>query len=652
MLKLRLSHKVMSIGAVGAIGLMLVGGIYLAGTARQELQRGAADTAREVHQRVARIQIELLEVRRAEKDFLLRKDESYIKRHGEFARKAGEDLAALQRWTRDTGDLEQKRLAILQRFEAYAAHFAALSKARIKLGLDENSGLEGALRASVHDIEAALKDVEDPRLMVTMLMMRRHEKDFMLRGEAKSGEDMKKRAAEFTAQLAAPAVAPAARTEMTEKLAAYQRDFFAWMGIAQEVAREQKAVSETFAAIEPLTDAITKTVDTARIEAEAAEAAARDSTGLQLRIAMIVIFAGVVGLAFLIGRGISVPIRAMARVLGELAGGNKAIEVPYTDRGDEIGDNARAAQTFKENLLRIERMETEQKAAAARAGAQRKLDMNKLADEFEAAVGEIVQIVSSASAELEASATTLTRTAETTQQRSAVVASASEEASVSVSSVATATEELVASVTEIGRQVQQSSRIAGEAVDQARNTDNRITKLAQAASRIGDVTQLITSIAEQTNLLALNATIEAARAGEAGKGFAVVAQEVKQLAAQTAKATSEISTQIAEMQAATQDSVTAIKEIGGTIGRISEIATTIASAVEEQGAATQEITRNIQQAAAGTVQVANNISEVSEGAAKTGTASTAVLTSAKSLADQSGRLKTEVNKFLATVRAA
>jgi methyl-accepting chemotaxis protein len=166
------------------------------------------------------------------------------------------------------------------------------------------------------------------------------------------------------------------------------------------------------------------------------------------------------------------------------------------------------------------------------------------------------------------------------------------------------------------------------------------------------VTQLITSIAEQTNLLALNATIEAARAGEAGRGFAVVAQEVKQLASQTAKATSEISTQIAEMQAATQDSVAAIKEIGGTIGRISEIATTIASAVEQQGAATHEITRNVQQAAAGTAQVANNIAAVSDGAAKTGTASADVLTAAQALSDQSKRLRSEVEKFLATVRAA
>jgi methyl-accepting chemotaxis protein len=208
--------------------------------------------------------------------------------------------------------------------------------------------------------------------------------------------------------------------------------------------------------------------------------------------------------------------------------------------------------------------------------------MQRLADEFQSAVGHIVDTVSTASTGLESAARTLTKTAETTQQLSGVVASASEDASSNVQSVATATEEMTSSVHEIARQVHESSKIAAEAVKQASKTDARITELSNAASRIGDVVKLITAIAEQTNLLALNATIEAARAGEAGKGFAVVAQEVKALAAQTAKATDEIGTQISSMQSATQESVTAIKEIGGTIGRIAEIASAIAAAVEEQ----------------------------------------------------------------------
>jgi methyl-accepting chemotaxis protein len=299
-----------------------------------------------------------------------------------------------------------------------------------------------------------------------------------------------------------------------------------------------------------------------------------------------------------------------------------------------------------------ERAAAEKKAAQEQADAVRKAAMEKLADGFEAVVGKIVDRVSTTSMELESAAGSMSKTAETTQQLSTAVASASEESSTNVQSVAAATDEMATSVSEISRQVQESSRIADEAVKQAERTDARIADLSQAAGRIGDVIKLITAIAEQTNLLALNATIEAARAGSAGKGFAVVAQEVKQLAAQTAKATDEIRGQIAGMQTATQDSVAAIKEIGDTIARISQIATTVAAAVEEQGASTQEIARNVQQAAQGTAQVTGNITEVTRGASETGSAASQVLQSAKGLANESTRLKMEVAKFLANVRAA
>jgi methyl-accepting chemotaxis protein len=298
----------------------------------------------------------------------------------------------------------------------------------------------------------------------------------------------------------------------------------------------------------------------------------------------------------------------------------------------------------------------ELEAAAAETekhnAAQRKADMHKLADEFQAAVGNIVDTVSSASTQLEAAANTLTKTAEVTPDLTGAVAAASEQASANVQSVASSTEEMTASVDEISRQVQESSRIAGDAVNQAQRTDARINELSQAAGRIGDVVKLITAIAEQTNLLALNATIEAARAGEAGRGFAVVASEVKQLASQTAKATEEISAQITGMQTATQDSVAAIKEIGGTIGRISDIASTIAAAVAEQGAATTEIARNVGHATKGTTQVAISITDVNRGAGETGTASAQVLASARSLSAESRHLRSEVAKFLSTVRAA
>jgi methyl-accepting chemotaxis protein len=351
--------------------------------------------------------------------------------------------------------------------------------------------------------------------------------------------------------------------------------------------------------------------------------------------------------------GIARPMTRLNGALGEMAGGNLDIEIPGAARGDEIGDLAKTVTVIRENAEQKARDEAVAKVRQDQIAAeQRKADMIRLANEFESAVGEIVETVSSASTELEASAGTLTSTAERSQELTTMVAAASEEASTNVQSVASATEELSSSVNEISRQVQESARMASEAVGQARNTNDRVSELSKAASRIGDVVELINTIAEQTNLLALNATIEAARAGEAGRGFAVVASEVKALAEQTSKATGEIGQQITGIQAATQDSVNAIKEISGTIERLSEIASTIAAAVEEQGAATQEISRNVQQAAQGTQQVSSNITDVQRGASETGSASSQVLSAAQSLSGDSNRLKLEVGRFLNSVRAA
>jgi methyl-accepting chemotaxis protein len=399
---------------------------------------------------------------------------------------------------------------------------------------------------------------------------------------------------------------------------------------------------------------LTKDIELNNASAESATRLAAETYSSSLIIlALIVGTVAILGAAFsfYVVRDISAGIASIVKPMQALGEGDLAAEVPHQGEKTEIGLMADTLQVFKDALVAKKAAD-----AAAAHDAEAKIERGRRVDnitrEFEQMIGQIVTTVSSASSQLESSAGSLSATAGRSQELSTAVAAASEEASTNVQSVASATEELSSSVYEISRQVQESARMAKDAVGQARSTTDRVSELSKAATRIGDVVELINTIAGQTNLLALNATIEAARAGDAGRGFAVVASEVKALAEQTAKATGEIGQQISGIQLATQDSVGAIKEISGTIEKLSEISSTIAAAVEEQGAATQEISRNVQQAAQGTQQVSSNITEVQRGATDTGSASSQVLAAAQTLSIDSNRLETEVAKFLTSVRAA
>jgi methyl-accepting chemotaxis protein len=644
----------MAIGAVGLIGVLAFGAIYQVGSLAQDASRSAARSAREISDLSKQLSIEMLEARRNEKNFQLRRNETYARAHADLAVKIDGDFGRLEALTKagGFGALLEKVKVAHGGFKTYAADFTSLVGAEIKLGLNETLGLNGALRRAVHDIETKLKEIDEPRLTSWMLTMRRNEKDFMLRRDQKYVAEIKKSGAEFSKALSAVAIAPPVMADITAKLATYQKEFAAWAETAQQTAAYDANMMKTFRGFEPLMVEIGQGVERLYKEADAAEASARDSLRTWMLIAFALSVVVVCGLSFLIGRSISNALASMVSAMTGLAGGEFKIAIPGLGRKDEIGEMAGAVEVFKNNMIEAERLRAEQLEVEQRQAEQRKADMRELANAFEGAVGEIVETVSTAATELEASANTLTKAAERSQSMATTVAAASEEASTNVQSVSAASEELTTSVNEISRQVQESSRVASEAVEQAQKTNSRVSELSKAASRIGDVVELINTIAGQTNLLALNATIEAARAGEAGRGFAVVASEVKALAEQTAKATGEISQQISGIQAATQDSVAAIKEIGDTIGRMSEISSTIAAAVEEQGAATQEISRNIQHAAAGTQQVSSNITDVQQGATETGSASAQVHSAAKSLSSESNRLKLEVGKFLNSVRVA
>jgi methyl-accepting chemotaxis protein len=443
-------------------------------------------------------------------------------------------------------------------------------------------------------------------------------------------------------------------TEVRKFWSGVERDLLPALaaGNAAAAAKSYGDITTAYLAHRAVIDDIVKRTndENAATEAEAAASVRFFSIALWCVSALVflIVGGGVLGVGF----GVIRPITAMTQVMKRLAQGELGVSVPSLSRKDEVGDMAKAVEVFKENALRVKDMETERAALKERSEGDRRAEMSRVARDFEATIGQIIKFVSSASSDIEAAASTLSRSAEATEALSTTVASTSEKSAANVNSAAAASEEMANSVSEIGRQVTEAQRITHAAVDQAAQTNRRVATLSQAAGKIGEVVKMITAVAEQTNLLALNATIEAARAGEAGRGFAVVASEVKALSAQTAKATDEIAIQITQMQAATEDSVAAIQEIGTTIARISEISAAIAAAVEQQGASTQEIARNVLEAASGAKQVASSIAQVTHGAVDTGAKAQQVHGSAGALLNESQRLSLEVDRFIATIRAA
>ena len=379
-----------------------------------------------------------------------------------------------------------------------------------------------------------------------------------------------------------------------------------------------------------------------------------DQSALLLTILWIMLAAGL-GLSgivvWLTSRSIVNPVRALTTCMGALSEGDLTTAVPGTERGDEVGDMAKTTLVFKDSMVRNRELQAEaEKEQAARTARSARIET--LTGNFERTVETMLDTVASASTEMNTTANDLAATAEETSAQAATVAAASEEASANVQTVAAATEELTASISEIARQVQQQTELAREASVSAATSTDEVPALANQATKVGTVIDLITAIAEQTNLLALNATIEAARAGDAGKGFAVVASEVKSLATQTARATDEIAEQIRQMQQRTGSSVQSIEQIAGKIDAMAQTASAVAAAVEQQNAATHEIARNIQEATQGTQQVAENIISVTEAAQSTGAASTQVMSTSAELARNAEALRKTVNSFLTDVKAA
>jgi methyl-accepting chemotaxis protein len=484
--------------------------------------------------------------------------------------------------------------------------------------------------------------------------------------DASKLDDLDRTLTEWSRVVAAQEAKYAPTVEAAEEkvfYATYQEAWKAYLNSAQEMVallhtgKSQEAIGLMARAAtkgEQVDAALEKDVKyNADVAKQLTDQAAADYSGGRLIILVLLGAAIVVSFAagYVMVRVIARPIQAMTAAMRSLAAKDVTVEIPAQGRTDEVGQMADAVAVFKENMIKADQHIAAEKAGQL-AKEQRAKHLADLVGDFETKIGGLVGVLSSASTEMEATAQSMSSTATQTNQQASTVAAAAEEASAGVQTVAAAAEQLTSSIAEINRQVAQSSKITGKAVDDAMRTDTIVHALAEGAEKIGTVVGLITNIASQTNLLALNATIEAARAGDAGKGFAVVASEVKSLANQTARATEEIGAQIAQIQSATGEAVAAIKGITDTINEVSTITTTIAAAVEEQGAATAEIARNVQQTAASTREVTSNIAGVSQAASETGAAAGQVLEAAGDLSKQAEQLTHEVNTFVAGVRAA
>ena len=648
--RISVGKQIGMIGAIAMAGFAMIGGIDFYSVSHQQQARELLQQADDRQKLIGDMSAGLLELRRAEKDFFLRVDEKYVTTHQQVSARVMATLTDLDGLL-DGADQALAR-DIRQDAGAYAAQFDKTVNTYRAVGLTQDMGYRGALRSTVHDVESKLNEVNEPPLMISMLMMRRQEKDFLEREQASYVEAMKKEAAKFIELLRNSGVSADLKTTLTNRVDTYQQSFQKLADSVLERRDNTQKISKIFQELEPKEKALRDAMYAkfGAIQHESAETERLMSR--ILTIGLISIALAAVALALMIGRGIANPIVAMTKAMTALAGGNRKIEIPGRGRHDEIGAMAEAVEVFKQNAIENARLEEEQKLAEQRAAEDKRRTLHALAQSFEAKVGTLVQSLSSSATEMEATAQSMGSTAEESSRQSATVAAASEQASVNVQTVSAAAEELATSIQEIGRQVSHSAQIAGRAVQYAKQTDEVVQGLADGAQKIGDVVQLIQDIAGQTNWLALNATIEAARAGEAGKGFAVVASEVKNLANQTAKATEEIGSQVSTIQAATATAVDTIRGIARTIEELNEIATGISAAVEEQGAATGEIARNVQQAAVGTDEVTRNIVGVTQAATDTGAAAAQVLGAAGDLSRQAETLTVEVSQFMASVKAA
>lgn len=649
MRNLSILKQVLSIVGLAVLGFLIIGGVYFWSDVQVSSERQAANAAAQRTAVVQEVQYLFLNARRREKDFLLRRDEKYIDQLNGIVQEIRGNLSTLREMGVPAA-VGAQVTTVSDGIATYHDQFKQVAADVIAIGLTEELGLRGKLRSAVHNVEKRLNEFGTAEMLVKMLMMRRHEKDFLLRIDPKYIGRIDDRRTELKALLDASDMDATARGEIEELIAVYVASFKDLADLILDLDEKTGALSDIFAEIEPIMQSVADEIAAsgAVAIARADDVTAQTKTIIPASIAIVTLLAALAG--FWVARTINNPIVAMTETMGELASGKRDVDVPATDYGNEIGRMAQSVTSFRDSLIQADGL-AEQQRKAQQVEVERGERLMQRTSAFDTAIQEILAEVDAAVAQMDSTAGQMDKASSDLQMQATTVASSSSESAMNVQTVASATEELSASIVEIGSQIQNAAGITRSAVEQAESSVETVNSLETAVGQISEVVDLIKDIAEQTNLLALNATIEAARAGDAGKGFAVVANEVKSLSAETARATEQIERQITAVQSATGTTVSSISAFSKTINEVNQISAAVAAAIEEQTAATNEISRNVEEASVAVEDVSKNIQYVSDSAAVTKTAAGDVRGASDSIGGQAAQLTESIAKFLKDVRA-